>query len=343
MQVAARWRPGDGGNGPGGDFYEVVPLADGRVAVAIGDVAGRGTRAAELGNQLRSVLRAYAMEHGSPGEVTSRLDRLVRSVGETRLVTLLYVLIDPRRGSLQAGSAAHVPPLLVTPEGGASLVELPRSAPLGMVAGEREETTLELVPGSTLLLYTDGLLRRRGESLDDGFERLERCAGSLARELDAGALCDAVAAELLDGVPQDDDAALLAAHILPPDERLALELPAVPESLAPLRRALTRWLEAGGVGAGDVGAITLACGEAAANAVEHAYGPADGSVELSAERDGDDIALTIRDRGSWRARRGVDRGRGLILMEALLDEVEVKPGPEGTTILLRKRLGGAEA
>jgi signal transduction histidine kinase/DNA-binding response OmpR family regulator/serine phosphatase RsbU (regulator of sigma subunit) len=337
MQVAACWRPSGGRDGTGGDFYEVVPLADGRVGLAIGDVAGRGERPAALVSQLRSVLRAYAMEFGSPGEVVTRLDRLVRSSGEPRLVTLLYVLIDPRRWHVHLASAAHVPPLVLAPDGHASHLELAPSPPLGMVAGEREETTFELAPGSTLLLYTDGLVQRRGESLDDGFERLERAARSLPAEVDTGGLCDAVAAALLGDVAEDD-AALLAAHVLPPEERLALELPAVPESLAPLRRALTHWLEAGGVGAGDVGAITLACGEAAANAVEHAYGPGDGSVELAAERDGEDIALAVRDRGSWRAQRGEDRGRGLMLMEALLDEVDVKVRPEGTTVLLRKRI-----
>jgi anti-sigma regulatory factor (Ser/Thr protein kinase) len=126
------------------------------------------------------------------------------------------------------------------------------------------------------------------------------------------------------------------------DAELAIEVPAVPESLATVRHALAQWLEAAGAGAGDVGALTLACGEAAANAVEHAYGPEDRSFELRAVCDGDDVTLEVRDRGRWREQRGEDRGRGLMLMEALLDDVEIDSRRDGTTVLLRKRLGGDE-
>jgi signal transduction histidine kinase/CheY-like chemotaxis protein/anti-sigma regulatory factor (Ser/Thr protein kinase) len=324
-----------------GDFYEVVPLADGRIGLGIGDVAGRGQRAADLTGQLRGVLRAYAMELGSPAEVVNRLDRLVGSLGETRLVTLLYALVDPREASVRIASAGHPPPLAVVPEDGAGFLDLPRAAPLGMVAGEREEASFDLGHGATLLLYTDGLVERRGRPLDEGLERLERSLDSLPSDLEPAELCQALAAELL-GNGSGGEAALLAARLLPPPERLRLELPALPESLVTMRRALAAWLEAAGAGSGDVGALMLACGEAAANAVEHAYGPGDGLFELHGMREGDEIVLEVRDRGSWREQRGEDRGRGMMLMDALLDEVEVRALPEGTTVVLRKRLAGEE-
>jgi anti-sigma regulatory factor (Ser/Thr protein kinase) len=190
-------------------------------------------------------------------------------------------------------------------------------------------------------MYTDGLVERRGESIDDGFERLAESVGGLPDDVEPGALCDAVSAALLGDAP-DDETALLGARLVPPADQLSIEVPAVPESLATVRHALSQWLEAGGAGAGDVGALTLACGEAAANAVEHAYGPEDRSFELRAVRDGDDVTLEIRDRGSWRKQRGEDRGRGLMLMEALLDDVEIDSRHDGTTVLLRKRLAGDE-
>jgi anti-sigma regulatory factor (Ser/Thr protein kinase) len=221
------------------------------------------------------------------------------------------------------------------------LIEIPRGAPVGMGGGERREIELDLPPGATMLLYTDGLLKRRGRPLDDGFEALERVAGGIGSECEPDELCTAIAAEVLGEEPADETA-MLALRLLPPPSQLALEVPALPESLAMMRRALTQWLEAAGVGAGDVGAITLACGEAAANAVEHAYGPDDGSFELRAAREGEEIRLEIRDRGRWRAQRGEDRGRGLTLMKGLLDEVALDPRADGTTVVMRKRLSGEE-
>jgi anti-sigma regulatory factor (Ser/Thr protein kinase) len=267
---------------------------------------------------------------------------VVRSLDETRLVTLLYAVIDLRDWRVHIANAGHLPPLVLAPGGAASFLEVPRGGPLGMVSAEREEVELQLEPGSTLLLYTDGLVQRRGQPLDDGLERLERAAAGLGKGPVPAAICEALAAKLVDHA-QSDDAVLLVARLLPPHELLQLELRAVPESLAPMRRELTRWLEAGGVGTGDVGALTLACGEAAANAVEHAYGPDDGTFQMRASRHGDEIAVEIRDRGSWREQRGEDHGRGLILMDALLDSVEVEPGADGTTVLLRKRLGQEQA
>jgi signal transduction histidine kinase/CheY-like chemotaxis protein len=339
MELAAQWRPRAGGGPGAGDFYEVVPQADGRVGLAIGDVAGTGLPAVELMTQLRSVLRAYATELESPAEVVNRLDRLVRSMTGTRLVTLLYALVDPREWTMRVANAGHLPPLVLTPDGGARLIEIPRGAPLGMSAGDRPEIELELAPGATMLLYTDGLLKRRGRPLDDGFDALERVAAGIGSDCEPDELCASIASQVLGDAPADE-AAMLAVRLLPPPRELRLEVPAVPESLAGTRRALTQWLEAAGAGSGDVGALTLACGEAAANAVEHAYGPDDGTFELRAAADGEEVTVEVRDRGQWRAQRGEGRGRGLTLMKGLLDDVEVDAGDDGTTVVMRKRLAG---
>jgi anti-sigma regulatory factor (Ser/Thr protein kinase) len=282
------------------------------------------------------------MEHAAPSEVVGRLDQLVRSMEETPFATLLYAVIDLRDWSVRIANAAHLPPLVIQPRGGAGFLELSRSAPLGMVAGRRGEDEARLEPGSTFVAYTDGLIGRRGQPVDDGFARLGSVGGRLSADVKPAEVCELLTRELLDTEAQDD-ALLLVSRPLPLEGRFELSLPAAPDSLAVLRRALTNWLEAAGTGAADVGAIVLACAEAASNVVEHAYGPGDGAIEFRASREGEGIELEIRDRGRWRPQRGVDHGRGSGLMSVLMDDAVVETGDGGTTVTLRKRLVREEA
>jgi serine phosphatase RsbU (regulator of sigma subunit)/anti-sigma regulatory factor (Ser/Thr protein kinase) len=340
VEVAARYFPAAKAGEVGGDWYEMIALADGRIGVAVGDVAGRGLKAAALMGQLRNVLRAYALESGSPAEVVERLDELVRSVGDARIATLVYLVLDPRDWSARFVSAGHPPPLLVPPDGPGRFLEHGRSAPLGVRANGRAEAEAELGPGSTLVLYTDGLVERRGESIDAGLQRLadavERCEEGAER------VCDSIVDELVDP-SAEDDSALLIVRPLPFRERLELRMSADPGALAAMRRALKRWLEGTGATRTEVNDVLVACGEAAANAVEHAYGPGDATFELVATHAERQLEVTIRDEGRWRAPRGENRGRGTALMNALVDSVDLESTPVGTTVVLRRELERKEA
>ena len=136
-----------------------------------------------------------------------------------------------------------------------------------------------------------------------------------------------------------DDVALLATRLIPVDvESLELRLPAEPASLALMRRALERWLTAVGVNDEIAYEIKVACGEACMNCVEHAYPPGDGDFVVRASNLDREVELEVRDFGFWRPPRGnTDRGRGLELMRRLMDSMKVVPGPEGTTVHLRRR------
>jgi anti-sigma regulatory factor (Ser/Thr protein kinase) len=118
-------------------------------------------------------------------------------------------------------------------------------------------------------------------------------------------------------------------------------LPARPDTLAEVRRALRRWLIALGASAEEVAAITLAVGEACANAVEHAYSPTRATYAMEAVQDAGGIRVVVRDAGRWRRPRGSNRGRGLTIMESAMDDVQVDQTAEGTAIVLRKRLAAA--
>jgi anti-sigma regulatory factor (Ser/Thr protein kinase) len=327
----------------GGDWYDAFQLPDGRLGMAIGDVVGRGFHAAALMGQLRSGLRAYALDGIAPSDVLERLSRLLRQLDPGRTATVLYTVLDPYSGSLEVSSAGHPPPLVMDDEGEPTFLELPGSAPLGATRYPiYEEREHHIGSGSALVLYTDGLVERAGESLDAGLERLRGVVRTGPDDLEH--LGDLLVDELLPDGPSEDDAALLLGRALPLADSLVTQLPADVDSIPLMRRLLGRWLSQAGATQADVEDLSLATSEACANAIEHAYGPAPGILELSATREASGVALVaIRDYGSWRPPRGRNRGRGLELMEGLTDSVEVVRSDDGTTVQLTRRLGSTEA
>jgi anti-sigma regulatory factor (Ser/Thr protein kinase)/FixJ family two-component response regulator len=338
LGLAARYLPGAAGTEVGGDWYDVIPLADGRVGIAMGDVVGRGIPAASLMGQLRNGLRAYAIEGHPPAAVIERLDRLVQSLNPGRMATLLYMVLEPDGRAAVFANAGHLPPLVIDADGKPRLLEGARGVPLGVLPyASFEETEARIDPGSTLVLYTDGLVEERGISLEIRLDDLKRAAS----EPFAGPneLCERLLNVLLPEGPGSDDVAVLALTTAPAStDRLALTLPAEPEALITARRALRNWLSEVGVDSEALYDITLATGEACTNAIEHAYAPGEESFELEAIRGEGDVLVRVRDYGQWRAPRGQNRGRGLKLMETLMDDVNVLREPGGTTVELRRVL-----
>jgi anti-sigma regulatory factor (Ser/Thr protein kinase) len=149
--------------------------------------------------------------------------------------------------------------------------------------------------------------------------------------------------ELVAGGRAPDDVALIAARVVPLGDRLESRWPADAEALAGARHLLRRWLRERGAGDDETYDITVACQEACANAVEHAYGPGAQSFEVEAALSGSTIEVTVRDHGRWRRPRGTHRGRGRPMMEALMDSVEIDHTDEGTVVVLRRELGREES
>jgi hypothetical protein len=173
VQVAARYSPGSDLVAVGGDWYDLFCLPDGRVGLAIGDVAGHGLAEAAVMAELRNALRAFALTHdGQPGVVMRQLDRFLANFLRSRTATVCYLVFDPRDGTLEWSNAGHPPPLLVSPDGTPRFL-YEHSMLLGTGTDRFRPTERTTVPtGSTLLLYTDGLVERRGQPLDDGLEFL---------------------------------------------------------------------------------------------------------------------------------------------------------------------------
>jgi anti-sigma regulatory factor (Ser/Thr protein kinase) len=257
------------------------------------------------------------------------------------MTTATYLVLDPAQGAVTVTSAGHPPPLVIAPDGRAGFLDLRGGVALGVSrAAVYREERFALEPGSTILLYTDGVVEVRGESLDDGLERLRLVAER--GHLSVAALCDAVIDELVaDGRPTDD-AALVAVRIVQLGDRLVTRWPARLDALVSIRDLLRRWLAQHGASEEEAFDIIVACQEACANAIEHAYGPGEHVFEIEADADGAMIEVRVRDHGQWRASRGVHRGRGLPLMEVLMDSVQVERCGDGTTVVLRRAVSGMQ-
>lgn len=338
LLTAARYMPGGPGADVGGDWYDAISLDGGRLGIAMGDVVGHGIGAAVLMGQLRNALRAYALDGNSPAQVVEKLDRLVQNLEAGRMATLVYMVIAPDLGSVEFSSAGHLPPLVLGPDGEAVFLEGGRTLPLGvMPSAEYPQADAELEPGSTIVLYTDGLVEERGVSIDRGLDALKAAVTEGPKEPEA--LCDHIVSSLLAEREASDDIAVLTVRTVPMSaERLHLDLPTNPKALGTLRRTVGRWLEPLGASTVESSDIQVSCHEACSNAMEHGYRFREATIDVDAEFDGSEVLLTVTDSGSWREKRASDRGRGLELIRALMDDVEVVPGEDGTVVRMRKRL-----
>jgi anti-sigma regulatory factor (Ser/Thr protein kinase) len=247
------------------------------------------------------------------------------------MATAAVVAIDPLRTVARYAVAGHPPPILAV-DGSSVLLDEARSAPLGVLAGiERSEAEIAIPDGALLALYTDGLVERRDRPID----HLTRAiADTLAAEAaSAERACDRLLQTALGGASPTDDVALLVMRQCVA-AGLRFRFPASPTELAGVRRELRLWLDAVGVGPETARSILLAAGEACTNAVEHAYATDAGEVELEASIVGGTVEIVVRDAGAWRPERSTDRGRGLTMMRALMERVEIEHGEHGSVVRL---------
>jgi PAS domain S-box-containing protein len=336
LSVAARYLPAAAEAEVGGDWYDVLPTPSGGVGLVMGDVAGKGLAAASMVGRLRSALRAYALEGHPPARVVEQLNRLVwTEEDESQMTTLIYVVVDPVAGELSWVNAGHPPPLLLSDTRMPQYLEGGSSVPLGVLPfPEFEEVSVPIDQGATVVLYTDGLVERPGEHIDTGLDRLAEVVRGASS--DPQQICDLVLRELVPDAGAPDDVALLTLRTIPMADRFEVELPTEPEALASMRAVLRRWLGHVQGSEQEIAEVVTACGEAATNAIEHAG--AGTPFEISGHVEGRRVEIAVRDFGVWRSPREGDRGRGISLMRALMDTVDVVPTPEGTTVRMQRTL-----
>jgi serine phosphatase RsbU (regulator of sigma subunit)/anti-sigma regulatory factor (Ser/Thr protein kinase) len=232
----------------GGDWYESIALPGGRVALVVGDVAGHGVRAAVTMGRLRTAIKTLAMLELSPAETLQRLDDLMHELGESEphFATCVYAIYDTVDGTCELASAGHLPPLLVRPDGSSEFIGLSIAPPLGIGASPIGSRTLPIEDGSLLIMYTDGLVEKRTEDIDQGQARLQSTFGPGSSEQPLRKLCDAAMEDLFDDPRRDDIALLIARLRRTSQERycswnLAPKLTAARRARTLIRRPLRQW------------------------------------------------------------------------------------------------------
>ncbi|ULE33383.1 SpoIIE family protein phosphatase [Mycobacterium sp. IDR2000157661] len=323
----------------GGDWYDVLDLDDERVALIVGDCVGHGLASATVMGQLRSACRAMLLEHASPAAALSALDRFAARLPGARCTTAFCAVLSPTSGDLVYSSAGHPPPILVSAQRDMRLLDEASATPLGVPFDHaRPEARVQMPPRSTLLLYTDGLVERRRESLDRGIGRAaEILQGSPGAALDD--LADEIMTRLAPEYGYQDDVALMLYRQPAP---LEIEIAADANELAPTRNSLRDWLTQAGVDSAQILDVLIAAGEALANAIEHGHRRSSGgSVSLRALALADRLHLTVIDNGEWKPPRpdpAAHRGRGIALMRALMQDVSIESSASGTTISMQARI-----
>ncbi|WP_243871237.1 SpoIIE family protein phosphatase [Amycolatopsis viridis] len=321
----------------GGDWYDVARLPDGRIAVVVGDCVGRGLAAASVMGQLRSACSALLLSYGDPARALDQLDGFARQIPGALCTTVFCAVVDPVAGLVTYSSAGHPSAVLSHPDGSDELLDGALSVPLAVRRRKpRPRSTVPLQPGSVLLLYTDGLVERHGLPIDEAIERARATLREAPRR-QSGDITEHLLTSLLPAAGHNDDVAVLV-YVHPPGP-LRLDLRAEPDSLIDIRRELRRWLALADVPEDPAADVILAVDEACTNSIEHGYGGrGDGMLTLTATAGDGSVEIVITDDGTWRpppADPGI-RGRGVGLMQALMTEVEITPGENGSRVRLTR-------
>ncbi|MFE7409174.1 SpoIIE family protein phosphatase [Streptomyces laurentii] len=342
-EIAVRYHAAWSGRQVGGDWYDVIPLPRGRVGVVVGDVQGHDTHAAAIMGQLRIALRAYAGEGHPPATVLARASRFLAELDTNRFATCTYAQVDLAGGTVRGVRAGHLGPLIRHTDGRVGRPKLRGGLPLGLatVFGEEEfpETRLDLVPGETLVLYTDGLVEQPGTDLEAGLAELVGAIGSGPPE--AEALADHLSEQLWERWGAGDDVALLVLRRSPdPGTPRAPRIhqyihQADPQGLSDARSVVGQTLVDWGMPelADDAELLT---GELLVNVLLHTEGGAVLTLEVLPEPVRR-VRLSVQDRSSgWPRRRtpgeAATSGRGLLMMDAIATRWGVEPRGEGKAV-----------
>jgi PAS domain S-box-containing protein len=334
LTTASRYLPATQGAGVGGDWFDFVPLGAGRVGIVVGDVMGRGLEAAAVMGQLRSAARALAKTDMSPRQLMQALDAFVADLPE-QFVTCCYLVVDPGAGAVTVCSAGHLPVLVAASDATVRVLPAPVSVPLGVGEVPHQQVTVAMPPGSTLVLYSDGLIETPDSDIESRLKILmTELQAALATRTGLEAAADSVLAALRPGADgHSDDVTLLLARL--PDAPLAgaeRALRAQPVSVSEGRRFLEATLNDWGCAAVSDDALLLAS-EVLTNAVCHAAGP----LVLRLRRTEAELTVEVTDRSAHLplprlGGLGDEHGRGLILVDTLAADWGTRRTDEGKTV-----------
>ena len=331
----AAYRPASDESEVGGDWYDAFSLADGRLAISMGDVAGHGLEAATVMSEVRHAMRSASVNETSPATVLQRINGLINLRQGIGMVTAIFGFYVPERRELTYAVAGHPPPVLTIADGFSGF--LPGGGmPLGVEQNiEARDWTITLPPRSCMVFYTDGLTEYSRDVLAGEARLLEASVRSYEADPDNPAI--ALQERVFDAAANRDDAATLTLTCEDGNVGQSLVFSAIPLAAPIMRCLLHRFCDEHDIHAEQRFALITAVGEAVANAVEHAYrgdeNPGYLYVRMLAENN--TIAIEVEDHGRWRPfQRREERGRGIVLMHELMDRVRITSAQNRTAITL---------
>jgi anti-sigma regulatory factor (Ser/Thr protein kinase) len=330
---SAAYRPASDEAEVGGDWYDAFTLPDGRIAISVGDVAGHGLGAAAIMGEVRQAMRTAAVAASRPSEVLEHVNGAVRLRDSIAMVTAIFGFYDATTSAFSYAVAGHPPPILAIP--GAFARTLPLGGiPLGCsVSVGSPDWTFTVPEGAVLALYTDGLIEN-DRDLQKGERDLVHAVRAISEERHED-VASAILTRTFDGAGNRDDAAVLTLSRHEPVPGYVFSAVA---TVAPLARAiLDRELRRFSYDEEKRFGVLVAAGEAVANAIEHAYrGEEPGLIRISIDRELRGLVVTVEDFGRWRSFvKREDRGRGIELMRAFSDGVQIKSRRDSTSVVLR--------
>ena len=337
LEMASRYLPATQGAGVGGDWFDLIPLRDGRVGVLIGDVMGRGLEAAAVMGQLRSAANALARTGMAPARLIQSLDAVVTGLPD-QMATCCYLVMEPDAGVATICSAGHLPVLVVDP-GGAAVYPLPApvSVPLGVGDIEHRQARLTVPADATLVLYTDGLVEGPGSDLDIRISALQTAlAAATAAGLDLDKMADSVSTMLLAGRDGHSDDVTLVLVRTPPAclASAAIELAATASSVPDARQFAAATLGSWAWQDADSrDTILLLTSEVVTNAVRHGHGP----IRLRLRRMRQHLTVEVTDRNTAHPQSrsimpDAESGRGLMIVTTLAEAWGIRPTNDGKTV-----------
>lgn len=320
----------------GGDWYDTFAWSNGHIGAIVGDVVGHSIDSAAGMGRLRAATAAIATNSApDPAALLDALDDFARGPDGVPFATAACVVIDPETGTMTYSSAGHPPAIVVTPDNELHRLDKAQNLPLAVLGRtDRRSGTIDLEPGSVVVLYSDGLVERRNERLDHGITRLEQMVRNHA-DLSLDALADRLVTEYSAGASTTDDIVVLCLRYAPVVSEFHQTIPADSQQLATVRSELRSWLAEYDVDRASENDILLAVGEATANAIEHAYHGRDpATVDIDGTYHRHHLNFEIRDQGRWRrpGEHSAHRGRGTNIIKVLANRYDRRSDPAGTTV-----------
>lgn len=322
----------------GGDWYDTFTWPDGRVGIMVGDVVGHNLASAAAMGRLRAATAALASHlDPDPAQLLDAVDRFAKGPDGTSFATAVCVIVEPSTGQLTYSSAGHPPVLVISPHGVVQHLDGAQSPPLcALIVKARPRATVTLEPGSLVIMYSDGLVERRRERLDDGIARLEHAAlGCLDKPI--AEIADRLVSDMAAFSPPSDDVVIACFRYTPATAVLNIQFPAKNDELAPLRSQLRVWLHDHGIIGQPVNDVLLVVGEACSNAIEHAYlDDTNGTIDLELANRGSHLVARIVDHGTWRqpGPHNHQRGRGTTIMQGISTHYTRESNTHGTTVTM---------